>query len=303
MHSLALVVVTHNSASWLGPFVETWKITAEKASLTGIPLMVADAGSRDDSLATVEKLFPDAKILRLANIGYGAAANAGIRETTAEWVLLCNPDLTFPPTFAADLLSHLDAAASPWPDNVAIIGPRLVNPDGAHQFSVGRFPGFMRLLHGHFRPRDQRSYVVPPPQQAGAVEWLTGACLLIRRKYFEAVGGFDPGFFMYQDEVDLMRRLADAGYATWYNPGATVIHHAPTALLPPSDERMRWSTRATQHYLAKHASFFTYYLSSLYWFLRRRIPAGDLFTRRGTLLARGTVHPDVSSGVPPCPHP
>ncbi len=303
--SLALVIVTHNSATWLGPFVETWNRAVAHVSRPDILVVIADSGSQDDTLATAEKLLPTVQLLRLANVGYGSAANAAIRQTTAEWILLCNPDLTFPPTFLADLLAQLNAPAPPWPANAAIIGPRLLNPDGSHQLSVGWFPSFLRLLRQHFSPHTQCPYVLPPPQAAGAVEWLTGACLLIRRQPFDTVGGFDPGFFMFQEEVDLMRRLADVGYSAWYNPALTVVHHAPTAQQPPSADRLRWSANATQRYLAKHASYPTLLLRNLYWGITGRIPLGDMFARRGTLLARptGPVPPTDPSGVPPCPHP
>jgi GT2 family glycosyltransferase len=116
----------------------------------------------------------------------------------------------------------------------AVVGPRLVYPDGRSQPSRRRFPTLAALLVEstplEWRLRVGRllarySYMAEAERGAEPVEWVDGACLLARTTALEQVGGFDPLFFMYFEEVDLCRRLAAHGWETWYEPAATVVHH------------------------------------------------------------------------------
>jgi GT2 family glycosyltransferase len=278
MHTLALVVVTHNSASWLGRFVETWKLAAEKASGVDVPVVVADSGSQDDTLAVAWKLLPTASFLRLGHVGFGAAANAGIREATADWILLCNPDLSFPPEFAARLAAALAQATGP----VACIAPRLLNPDGTTQPSVGPFPSFGRIVRDQFRPRPCRKYACPKPSAAGPVDWATGACLLLRREAVLAAGGFDEKYFLYVEEVDLQRRLRAAGRTVWFATDLCVIHHQPNARRLPQTEIQRYAARGLLRYFAKFGGGLAGY--RLMAFISGRLPAREVFASRRQIL-------------------
>ena len=103
--SLAIALVTHDSGRWLKGFLESLRaVLAGCPELGSVPIVVADAGSTDDTLDQLYATKPDVQVLRLGNIGYGAAANAALATITARWVLLCNPDLTFAPSFVGTFL-------------------------------------------------------------------------------------------------------------------------------------------------------------------------------------------------------
>src|SRR4051812_33022408 len=98
---VALVLVTHNSSRWLAAFFASWAATAARVpELAGrVEMIVADAGSTDDTRDVVRQLAPGAVLVELPNLGFGAAANRGVGAARSPWVLLCNPDLTFPEDF------------------------------------------------------------------------------------------------------------------------------------------------------------------------------------------------------------
>jgi N-acetylglucosaminyl-diphospho-decaprenol L-rhamnosyltransferase len=247
---LALIVVTHNSERWLEGFFESWKRTVA-GTWTIIDrsmrheIIVADSGSSDDTREVARRLAPDAKIISCGNIGFGAAANRGVRESTASLALVCNPDITFSALF----LKQLVPLIAPF----SAFAPQLLNPDGSVQPSVGDFPTIRGILFDQIRPRECRKYITPQPTSRQEVDWATGACLLFTRKAFESVGGFDEKCFLYAEEVDMQRRLKDAGHQIWFNPNAQVTHHAPAAL-HPNPQIKRYAARGLLRYFAKHGT-------------------------------------------------
>src|SRR4051812_25489142 len=108
MHPVTLVVITHNSAQWLPALADSWQRTCEGAGAATLPVIIADAGSDDDSVPLARQHFPHARVDPLLNRGFGTTANAAIAHVQTEWLLLANADLTFAPDFAA----HLHAAIS-----------------------------------------------------------------------------------------------------------------------------------------------------------------------------------------------
>jgi GT2 family glycosyltransferase len=294
MPAISLILVTHNSARWLTPFVNSWEATLRAVPPASpeitIEILLVDAGSTDDTLRLAEAMLPDATLLPLGNVGFGAAANAAARHAAAPHLLLCNPDLTFPPAFASTLLRPVLAQdpAHPW-SAAACIAPQLLNPDGTVQPSVGRFPTVRSLIADQLRPRERRKYTFPQPAQPTPIQWATGACLLLRRDVFLQLGGFDEKFFLYVEEVDLQRRLHAAGLPAWFVPlpGAQITHHHPNAARTPRQEVLRWSARGTLRYFAKHnpLSLPAYRLLAL---LTRRLPPREALASRRTILERPT---------------
>ncbi|WP_092968758.1 glycosyltransferase family 2 protein [Agromyces sp. CF514] len=207
------------------------------AVLPGLLESVADATSQPvrivvaDNLGTesVRTIAADAgaEYLALPNPGYGGAVNAAVRAFGAdtEWVLVVNPDVTLGATSIDRLLAAADDAA------IGSIGPLITDEDGTVYPSARQLP---RLLSGTghaalrniwpgnpFTAAYRRSNEAPVPRDA---EWLSGACVLVRRSAFDEIDGFDDGFFMYFEDVDLGARLLDAGYRNRYEPHASVVH-------------------------------------------------------------------------------
>lgn len=234
MDAIDVVVVAYNSRERLRACV------APYCGEDGIHPIVVDNASLDDSTAAIADL-PVTIVRERENRGFGAGCNAGWRAGDAPWVLFLNPDARLSP---ADLRS-LAAAADADP-RIGAVGPRIVTEYGQLDYSIRRFPRlrstYAQAAFVHrFVPRspwaDEVVRDVGRYEHAGPADWLSGACLLVRRVVLERIGGFDERFFMYCEDADLCRRVWDAGYRVHHVPTATAVHagghSAPRASLLP----------------------------------------------------------------------
>jgi GT2 family glycosyltransferase len=191
--------------------------------------VVVDNGSADGSIELVLDRHRGVRLIICErNQGYGAAANRAIAACSSAFVLLLNSDTVLAPGALRALETYLDDHP-----RAAVVGPRLVYPDGTLQRSTYPDPSVADTLLGetglHLLTRrlpylSERSLRTWRHDVARAVPWVLGAALAIRREAFAAVGGFDEGFFLYGEEVDLCRRLAAAGYETHFAPVTSVVH-------------------------------------------------------------------------------
>jgi GT2 family glycosyltransferase len=189
---------------------------------------VVDNGSGDGTVDVVRERFPAVRVIERENRGLSAGWNTGIRATASEHVLLLNADAWL----LDGALSALVAAADRHP-RAAAIGPRLENTDGTLQRSVRGYPTAWRLAteYLYLRKLAPRSRALNAFYGAGfdharerEVEWLMGACLLVRRAVFDEVGPFDERYFLFSEEVDWMRRAADRGWSVVFTPDARCVH-------------------------------------------------------------------------------
>src|SRR5262249_26330429 len=155
----------------------------------------------------------------------------------------------------------------------------------------GQFPTLATIFRDQFRPRHRRKYLFPQPIEDRLIPWATGACLLFRRAAFQSLGGFDERYFLYGEEVDLQRRLHDAGMTVRFIPSAQVTHFHPNATRPPRPEAQRYAARGLLRYFAKFAGPGTLTGYRLLAYLSGRLPARDTFACRATILARSTNDP------------
>jgi N-acetylglucosaminyl-diphospho-decaprenol L-rhamnosyltransferase len=216
---VSAVTVTLNGLPWIERCLE---------SLTGAEAIVVDHGSTDGTVDLVRARFPDARVVEQENRGYGAGLNAGMRVASGRYVLIVNSDAWL----VGDALERLVAFADEHP-RAAVVAPRLLNPDGSLQRSVRGFPTLWRLATEYFflRKLAPRSRVLNAfyaggfdHDEAREVEWVMGACFLMRREAVEAVGGFDEEFFLFSEETDLLYRLHLAGWQVWFVPAAEAVH-------------------------------------------------------------------------------
>lgn len=180
--------------------------------------------------AGVVQRFPWVHLVeRSTNEGFATGVNVGARLGTAGSLLILNPDCVVVPGSCERLIDFLHAR----PDTAAA-GPRILNSDGTLQGSARRFPNFTTAIAGRSSwltrvfPGNQLSRWNLPALDAGIepvdVDWVSGACMLVRRDAFERIGGMDERFFLYWEDADLCRRLEQAGWRIAYFPGATVVH-------------------------------------------------------------------------------
>ena len=195
-----------------------------------LELIVVDNASSDGSAAMVRQHFPQVRLIaNNSNLGFTHANNQGLAASQGRYVLLLNPDTEVVGDAVATLLAFLEAH----PD-VGVVGPQLRFPDGSIQPSRRRFPtlatAFVEstVLQPLFAGSSllRRYYVADQPDDVTQdVDWLVGACLLVRREAIEQAGPLDEGFFMYSEELDWCRRLKQAGWRIVYLPAAQVIHY------------------------------------------------------------------------------
>jgi GT2 family glycosyltransferase len=190
--------------------------------------IVVEAGSADGSAEMVAREYPVVKLLaRAENLGYSRGNNLGLATACGRYLLILNPDTAVEGNALGDMLAY--AEANP---QVGIVGPQLLNADGTPQPSRRRFPRLAtaffestwlqgwapRRLLDHYYARDL------PTGVPVEVDWLTGACLLVRRAAYKQIGGFDESFFMYSEELDFCRRARAAGWRVVHLPSARVYH-------------------------------------------------------------------------------
>lgn len=242
---LDVVVVAYGSRDTLRACVEAL------VGVGGVRVIVVDNASPDESLETVADL--DLETVRLdRNLGFGAGCNAGWRQGDAPAVLFLNPDARLDEAAVRQLLAAFDD------ERVGVVGPRIVGDDGQLDFSQRRFPRLRStfaqalFLHRLLPSAAWVDEVVRDPAayaEAHDVEWLSGACLLVRRSLLERLGGFDERFFMYCEDKDLCRRAWNSGAVVRYEPAAVVEHEggvsAPRAGLLPvlAASRVRYAKK------------------------------------------------------------
>jgi GT2 family glycosyltransferase len=180
-------------------------------------IIVVDNGSTDDSVSAICNKFPDVRIISNdLNLGFAKANNQGLAAGRGRYFLLLNSDTLVLP----DALNRLVAVADHNP-GVGIIGPKLLNMDGTLQKSWATFPTFWSELIGkNFR----RRHSVANSQFAYEVDWIMGACMLVRSEIVTDVGMLDEDYFMYSEETDWCYRTKRKGWKVWYLSNSEIYH-------------------------------------------------------------------------------
>ena len=245
--SVDAVVVAYNSRRTLRACVEPL------AALPWVAVTVVDNASPDDSASVVADL-PVEVIRSTHNGGFSYGCNVGSAAGSAPYVLLLNPDARLAPADLRFLVEALDADRT-----AGVVGPRILDEDGSLAWSQRRFPRLRStyaqavLLHRLFPKASWTDELIRDPsayERSGSPDWLSGACVLLRRSALEQVGGLDTGFFLYSEDTDLCRRLRRAGWDVRFEPRATV-HHVGGASAPRTTTE--WiSARSHVRYARKH---------------------------------------------------
>ena len=250
---VAAVVVSYNVRELLLACLSSLEAARARGEVDEI--IVVDNASLDGSAAAARASFPSICVIEAANDGYGAGANHGIAATNGDYVLVLNPDTRVPAGTIATLADYLDRQPG-----CAVVGPRLRHPDGEVQPTRRRFPSrltpfFESTIIQEWWPDNRwaRAYYLAdnPADAPQEVDWLVGAALLVRRTAIARVGGFDPAFRMYSEEVEWCWRFRRHGWSIHYLPcveithheGASTRHDIATSLLDFDRSRIRLAAR------------------------------------------------------------
>jgi N-acetylglucosaminyl-diphospho-decaprenol L-rhamnosyltransferase len=219
---VAAVVVEYHAGEHLAACLESLRAAGVGERL------VVDNGSSPAERSEARRADPELRWVDAgANLGYGTAANLGAERAARPYLLVCNPDVVVGTGAVDALVSRLDADPL-----LGLVGPLVRNPDGSVYPSARTFPDLVDAIgHGalglvapgnrftsRYRMLDW-DHAVP-----ARVDWVSGACVLARRAAWDDIGGFDPGYFMYLEDVDLCWRAQRAGWAVGYEPTAEVTH-------------------------------------------------------------------------------
>jgi N-acetylglucosaminyl-diphospho-decaprenol L-rhamnosyltransferase len=225
------VVVSYNSRGELRECIEPL------SRIDWVDPFVVDNASSDDSLAAVAGLRVRT-VQNEENVGFARGSNIGWRKGSAPYVLFLNPDASIDEASLrrlADTLEHDEQAG--------IAAPRILDDDGGLHFSLRRFARLRStyaqalFLHRLFPRAPWTDEVVREPEaylRPGEQEWVSGACMLVRRTLLEQLGGFDEGFFLYCEDMDLCLRVREAGYRVEYVPDATALHEGGASAPAPA---------------------------------------------------------------------
>jgi len=241
---LSVVIVSWNTRDLLLDCLASVRDDLAAGVPLAAELFVVDNDSDDGSAATVRAVFPGVRVLEAgSNLGYARGANLALRGAAGRYLLLLNPDTRVHPGALRALVAALDADPA-----AAACGPALLNGDGSLQPSWARFPDVRSEWSGRLdrsqgpRPEEmadpaRRAWLAPVP-----VDWVGGACLLVRADAVARAGLLDEGFFLYGEEVEWCHRLRRRGGGrTLLVPAATVTHYggASAARVPAAETRRR----------------------------------------------------------------
>jgi GT2 family glycosyltransferase len=264
---ISVVIISFNTSTLL---FNCLKALFEACPAVALEVIVVDNASCDGSAEMVRASFPQVQlVVNQENAGFGAANNQAISIAQARYVLLLNSDTIVWPGAIEQMLHELDGAPA-----LAAVGPRLMGGDGKWQRSAFRFPTPVVLLLEQFnlarfapvmrwRSRSRSSL------SSFSVDWLIGACLLVRRAALAPLGAFDTRFFMYGEDIDLCYRLRSAGWDIRQVPDAAIMHLGG---MSTRRNRLRMAIQAT---------------ASMYLFYNKHYPQRDLLL--AAVIFRGTA--------------
>ncbi|MEE8239731.1 MAG: glycosyltransferase family 2 protein, partial [Nitrospirales bacterium] len=258
--ALSVIVVSWNTRTYLARCLAS---IPQAARPLVFEVIVVDNGSSDGTQTLVATQFPDVRLIQNEeNVGYGRATNIGVKASRGQFLLVLNGDCELAPGALTTMIEVLDREPS-----LAGVFCRLLNTDGSLQPSVHRsLPSpwslFGELLflstmrHALYRRPALHRWLLPWTIKAHRhphdVAWGGGACMVVRREAFEAVGGFDEGFFMYCEDMDICKRICALGFRLRYLPGPSVIHHWGKATRQLPAVMLREAYRSRIYYFEKH---------------------------------------------------
>ncbi len=245
---ISIIVVNWNVADLLAGCLRSIEEERPHSDLS-VEVIVVDNNSNQRDFQAVVAQYPDTRLIELDdNRGYGAANNAGIRVARGTVVFILNPDTELMPHSLERLWETLNLNPS-----IGLVAPLLLNSDQSVQSSGYRFPGAANVFFDLF-PAPARLYGSALNGRVSAgngqlpvqIDYALGAALFARRSALLEIGMFDESFFMYSEEIDLQRRLAEHGWIRLLAPDARVVHHGGQSTGQRKDEMHAalWTSRA-----------------------------------------------------------
>ena len=231
----------------------------EHAGDQRLEIIVVDNGSSDGSVSWLREAHPEILVVPLDwNAGFSVGNNEGAAQATGDYLLLLNTDTIVLPSTVSCLVKALEADPT-----VGCVGARHLNRDGSLQRSMDSFPNLqadtftyteLHRLAPIARWLGRRHPWWSDHDRLREVDWINGACMLVRRKAFEQASGFDPEIFIYGEEVDLCWRISKRGWKVVFTPHAEIVHLGGASMDHIAAERLALSYRGLVRFYDKHRS-------------------------------------------------
>jgi len=262
---LSIIILNYRTAKLVRQCIKTVKLYEPAASYE---IIVVDNDSHDGVEEMLRQNYPEVKFVQTGgNRGYAAGNNTGIRQSIGRYLLILNPDITVKPGSIDAAVGYMERH-----QDIGLLGPKLVKPDGSVDESCYRFPSRLiplyrrtplgKLAAGR-RALNQYLMVDYDRQMTRDVDWLLGAVLVVRRAALKQVGLFDERFFLYFEDTDWCRRFWQAGYRVVYYVGAEMVHYHERL-----SARGNWFTSLFRRSTRVH-------ITSWLKYLRKWRPTGD----------------------------
>lgn len=253
MIDLSIIIVNYNTKSLLKRCLQSIDNSKSKLNLE---VLVVDNASYDGSCQLVKDEFPQVKLIEnKTNLKFGRANNEGVRFSRGEYILVLNPDTVISENALDKMVVFMKNNT-----DAGILGPKLLNPDGTLQFSCRKFFTLRaifvrRTFFGRIFPNSKslREYLMSDwdHNDVREVDWLMGACLLVRRNVLDVAGLFDEKYILYFEDVDLCYRVKKAGYKVYYYPEAIISHSYQRESEKIFSKKMAWHIQSAIRFFNK----------------------------------------------------
>lgn len=255
---LSIIIVNWNTKDLLHDCLTS--INQTKGELA-LEVIVVDNGSTDGSVQLIKSEFPGVKLMaNKENLGFAKANNQGIRKAGGDYMLLLNSDTELKPKALSNLVNFAFKEKK-----AAVVGARLVNPDGSIQPSSRNLPTIGRAIREYWLgQKGAYEGYVPSGNKATEVEVVVGAAMLIPKKVINKIGLLDERYFFYYEDMDFCWRVRRAGFKVYYLPTAEIIHYHGVSGRGLADKENQWRrlvpSSKIYHGLLRH-----YLLTAVIW--------------------------------------
>lgn len=248
------ILVTYNSATTIESCLKSLQMALRDQNGETI---ILDNNSTDDTRTLLQRLSSTEKILYLPyNIGFATAVNKGFSIAKGQYILLVNPDLIIDWDCIKGmfnfLVMHSEAGA---------VGPKLVYPNGDYQPSCRRYPTVRAIISSQIRCTTKLMGTMPLSHylmedmtltSPTEVEWIIGACMMIKRDAVKDVGSFDKHFFLYREDTDWCYRARNRGWKIYYLPHLKAVHHYRRESARRFNKAFFWHIKSILRFYRKH---------------------------------------------------
>lgn len=257
MIDLSVIIVNYNVKEFILNLLGSLYPALENISSE---IIVVDNASEDDSVESIRKKYPEITLIEnKINIGFGAANNLGLEKSSGRFILFLNPDTIVRPNTFSTMIKFFEENS-----DAGMAGCKILNPDGSLQLPCRRsFPGpwtsFTKLtglstLFPKSRLFAKYNLTYLDENETYEVDAISGAFMMLRREVYEKIGGFDPIFFMYGEDLDLCYRTQKEGYKVYYVHSTEIIHYKGESTKRSNIDETNVFYKAMQLFVKKHLS-------------------------------------------------